>query len=251
MISRCAGAVRLRRRYRVGLRRCARSKPSVVSQRRHAARQLAPGLRKRGHAFARSRSSAATAESCHEREGRAGKMWYFGLALKEGAPMSKSAFAKYGFAAAVSCRWPRAGLGPNRRDSARLRIGAFSRSIPAPILIASFAIGAQITSEKRPWGGSNGVAVDKDGKTVWATDRCSPGTSPGCLGTKANPVHHFDGTARSSRFGGGMSAAARHPCRRGRQCPGGRSGAAEQTIRRISGRREEGSVVISSVPRGR
>src|SRR5882724_5864263 len=42
----------------------------------------------------------------------------------------------------------------------------------------------QLTQEKRPWGGSNGVAVDRDGKSVWATDRCSPGTAPGCLGTK-------------------------------------------------------------------
>ena len=33
---------------------------------------------------------------------------------------------------------------------------------------------AQLTIEKRPWGGSNGVAVERDGKSVWATDRCSP-----------------------------------------------------------------------------
>jgi hypothetical protein len=45
----------------------------------------------------------------------------------------------------------------------------------------------QLTKEERPWGGSNGVAIDRDGKSVWATDRCSPGTAPGCLGTKANP----------------------------------------------------------------
>src|SRR6201986_2582786 len=36
--------------------------------------------------------------------------------------------------------------------------------------------------EGRAWGGSNGVVVDRDGKTVWATDRCSPGPMPGCLG---------------------------------------------------------------------
>ena len=64
---------------------------------------------------------------------------------------------------------------------------------------------AQLTIEKRPWGGSNGVAVDKDGKTVWATDRCSPGTVPGCLGTQANPVHHFDESGKEIKsFGGGM-----------------------------------------------
>src|SRR6266853_1303116 len=64
---------------------------------------------------------------------------------------------------------------------------------------------AQLTIEARPWGGSNGVAVDRDGMSVWATDRCSPGTAPGCLGTKANPVHHFDESGKEIRsFGGGM-----------------------------------------------
>src|SRR5712691_361064 len=59
--------------------------------------------------------------------------------------------------------------------------------------------------EGRVWGGSNGVAIDRDGKTVWATDRCSPGTTPGCLGTDANPVHHFDESGKEIRsFGGGM-----------------------------------------------
>src|SRR3954468_16712429 len=37
---------------------------------------------------------------------------------------------------------------------------------------------AQLQVPARPWGGSNGVAVDRDGKSVWATDRCSPGTAP-------------------------------------------------------------------------
>src|SRR5947208_3759849 len=66
---------------------------------------------------------------------------------------------------------------------------------------------AQLTSEGRAWGGSNGVAIDRDGKSVWATDRCSPGTAPGCLGTKANPVHHFDESGKEIKsFGGGMFA---------------------------------------------
>ena len=64
---------------------------------------------------------------------------------------------------------------------------------------------AQLTLEKRAWGGSNGVAIDRDGRTVWATDRCSPGIAPGCLGTKANPIHHFDESGKEIRsFGGGM-----------------------------------------------
>jgi DNA-binding beta-propeller fold protein YncE len=61
--------------------------------------------------------------------------------------------------------------------------------------------------EGRAWGGSNGVAIDRDGKTVWATDRCSPGTTPGCANTAVNPVHHFDETGKEIRsFGGGMFA---------------------------------------------
>ena len=64
---------------------------------------------------------------------------------------------------------------------------------------------AQLTVENRPWGGSNGVAIDKDGKTVWAVDRCSPGTTPGCLGSTVNPVHHFDEAGREIRsFGSGL-----------------------------------------------
>lgn len=64
---------------------------------------------------------------------------------------------------------------------------------------------AQLTSEGRPWGGSNGVAIDRDGKSVWAVDRCSPGTTPGCLGSKSNPVHLFDESGKEIRsFGGGI-----------------------------------------------
>lgn len=64
---------------------------------------------------------------------------------------------------------------------------------------------AQLTREQRPWGGSNGVAVDRDGKTIWATDRCTPGSVPGCLAGAANPVHHFDADGREiASFGGGL-----------------------------------------------
>ena len=64
---------------------------------------------------------------------------------------------------------------------------------------------AQFTREARPWGGSNGVAIDRDGRSVWAVDRCTPGTSPGCLGHSGNPVHLFDESGREVRsFGAGM-----------------------------------------------
>ena len=59
--------------------------------------------------------------------------------------------------------------------------------------------------EGRPWGGSNGVAIDPDGVSVWATDRCSGGTRPGCLGSDAHPIHKFDASGkRVANFGGGM-----------------------------------------------
>jgi hypothetical protein len=52
---------------------------------------------------------------------------------------------------------------------------------------------AQLTLEKRPWGGSNGVAIDRDGKSVWATDRCSPGIAPGCKdSTPRSSTHLMD-----------------------------------------------------------
>ena len=59
----------------------------------------------------------------------------------------------------------------------------------------------------RAWGGSNGVAVDRDGKTVWATDRCVSNPVPGCVGSKVNPIHHFDASGKEiASFGGGMFA---------------------------------------------
>ena len=64
---------------------------------------------------------------------------------------------------------------------------------------------AQFNSEARPWGGSNGVAIDADGRSVWAVDRCSPGTNPGCFDSPGNPVHHFDESGNEiMSFGVGM-----------------------------------------------
>ncbi len=64
---------------------------------------------------------------------------------------------------------------------------------------------AQLNLEARPWGGSNGVAIDSDGRSVWAVDRCSPGTTPGCVDSPGNPVHHFDESGNEIQsFGRGM-----------------------------------------------
>ncbi len=64
---------------------------------------------------------------------------------------------------------------------------------------------AELTIERRPFGGTNNVAIDRDGKTVWAVDRCTAPISPGCLGTKSHPIHHFDENGREiGGFGGGL-----------------------------------------------
>ena len=111
----------------------------------------------------------------------------------------------------------------------------------------------QLTLEKRPWGGSNGVAIDRDGKSVWATDRCSPGIAPGCLGTKANPVHLFDETGKEIRsFGGGMFVWPHgiHVDRDGNVwVTDARIPTAEERIK-FPGEDQKGSVVIKFSPDG-
>src|SRR5438445_9189408 len=113
---------------------------------------------------------------------------------------------------------------------------------------------AQLTLEKRPWGGSNGVAIDRDGKSVWATDRCSPGIAPGCLGTKANPVHLFDETGKEIRsFGGGMFVWPHgvHVDRDGNVwVTDARVAIAEERIK-FPGEDKKGSVVIKFSPDGK
>ena len=55
----------------------------------------------------------------------------------------------------------------------------------------------------RPWGAANGVAIDRDGKSVWTADRC--GTAQGCVGTNVDPIQKFDENGnRLTSFGGGM-----------------------------------------------
>jgi len=113
---------------------------------------------------------------------------------------------------------------------------------------------ATLTLEKRPWGGSNGVAIDRDGKSVWATDRCSPGTSPGCLGTKANPVHHFDDSGKEIRsFGGGMFVWPHgiHVDRDGNVWVTDARAPSTDDLKSYPGEDKKGSVVIKFSPEGR
>jgi DNA-binding beta-propeller fold protein YncE len=113
---------------------------------------------------------------------------------------------------------------------------------------------AQLTIEKRPWGGSNGVAIDRDGKTVWATDRCSAGTTPGCFGSKANPVHHFDENGKEIRsFGGGMFVWPHgiHVDRDGNVWVTDSGIATPDLLAKFPGEEKKGSAVIKFSPEGK
>src|SRR5262245_15891243 len=108
--------------------------------------------------------------------------------------------------------------------------------------------------EGRPWGGSNGVAIDRDGRSVWATDRCSPGTTPGCLGTKANPVHHFDESGKEIRsFGGGMFVWPHgiHVDRDGNVWVADSRAPSAEELAKSRGASPKGSVVVKFRPEGK
>ena len=113
---------------------------------------------------------------------------------------------------------------------------------------------AQLDKEGRPWGGSNGVAIDRDGRSVWATDRCSPGTTPGCLGTRANPVHHFDASGKEIRsFGGGMFVWPHgiHVDRDGNVWVTDARAASPEELKTFPGEGRKGSVVVKFSPDGK
>jgi DNA-binding beta-propeller fold protein YncE len=165
--------------------------------------------------------------------------------------MSMSAFARDSFAAAA-IMWM--GLGtvqaepagtPQNRDTPAVNSGANPYRV-----IRDWG---QLTLEKRPWGGSNGVAIDRDGKTVWAVERCSPGTAPGCLGTKANPVHHFDESGKEIKsFGGGMFVWPHgiHVDREGDVWVTDARVPSRDEIAKYPGEDKKGSVVVKFSPEG-
>jgi DNA-binding beta-propeller fold protein YncE len=113
---------------------------------------------------------------------------------------------------------------------------------------------AQFTREARPWGGSNGVAIDKDGKSVWAVDRCSPGTAPGCLGSMGNPVHHFDDSGKEIRsFGAGMFVWPHgiHVDRDGNVWVADSRAPTPEELKTFPGEDKKGSVVVKFSPEGK
>lgn len=106
----------------------------------------------------------------------------------------------------------------------------------------------------RPWGGSNGVAIDLDGKSVWATDRCSPGTVPGCLGTKVNPIHKFDESGKEVRsLGGDMFVWPHgiHVDREGNVWVTDARAPSQDELKKFPGEQNKGSVVVKFSPEGK
>jgi DNA-binding beta-propeller fold protein YncE len=166
--------------------------------------------------------------------------------------MRKSAFTRFGLVAAVAAFMAGDGLASEPSGTPQTRSVAPVNSGANPYRV--IRDWAQFTQVKRAWGGSNGVAVDKDGVTVWATDRCSPGTVPGCLGTKANPVHHFDASGKEIRsFGGGMFVWPHgiHVDKEGNVWVTDSRAPTPDDIRKYPGEGKKGSVVIKFSPDGR
>jgi len=118
--------------------------------------------------------------------------------------MSISAFARTAFAAAG----PGGGHGP-------VQAQRYSAVNSGASPTASSALGT--ANAESSWARSNGVESIVMA-VVWAMC-CSPGTAPGCLGTKANPVHLFDDQGKEVRSFGAACLVWRHgiPCRRERQ----------------------------------
>jgi DNA-binding beta-propeller fold protein YncE len=113
---------------------------------------------------------------------------------------------------------------------------------------------ARLDLEGRPWGGSNGVAIDRDGRSVWATDRCSPGTAPGCLGSKGNPVHLFDESGKEVRsFGAGMFVWPHgiHIDRDGNVWVTDARAPSEDDLKKFPGEGNKGSAVVKFSPEGK
>src|SRR5262249_471118 len=159
--------------------------------------------------------------------------------------MSMSAFARCWFAATVVV-WAMAGGQAQTPDVQPVNSGANPYHV-----IRDWA---QLTLEGRPWGGSNGVAIDRDGRSVWATDRCSPGIAPSCLGTRANPIHLFDESGKEIRsFGGGMFVWPHgiHVDRDGNVWVTDARAASADELEKFPGEDKKGSVVVKFNPEGK
>ena len=108
--------------------------------------------------------------------------------------------------------------------------------------------------EGRPWGGSNGVDIDRDGKSVWSVDRCVAGSTPGCVGSKANPVNKFDESGKLlTSFGAGMFAWPHglHVDRDGNVWVADARATTPAELAKFPGEKPRGSVVVKFSPEGK
>ena len=107
--------------------------------------------------------------------------------------------------------------------------------------------------EGRPWGGSNGVDIDRDGTSVWVADRCSRGIRPGCLDTNADPINKFDESGKwLTSFGAGMFVWPHglHVDRDGNVWVADARTANPEELKKFPGAQGKGSVVVKFSPEG-
>ena len=63
-------------------------------------------------------------------------------------------------------------------------------------------VGCARMPEGRSWGSTSGVAIDKDGESIWVAERCGANS---CVGSTLDPILKFDKNGKFVRsFGSGM-----------------------------------------------
>lgn len=83
--------------------------------------------------------------------------------------------------------------------AAQVPQGEPTNSAPNPY--STIAGWAQLP-DGRTWGSTSGVAIDRDGVSVWVIERCGANS---CIGSSAAPILQFDSTGKLVRsFGAGM-----------------------------------------------
>jgi len=159
--------------------------------------------------------------------------------------MSVSSFPRFGLTALVVGGIALVGAGVHTQDVQPVNSGANPYRT-----IRNWSVGP----EGRPFGGSNGVDIDRDGKSVWTADRCSPGINPGCLGTKADPINKFDENGNRLRsFGGGMFVWPHglHVDQDGNVWVADSRTATPEELKKFPGEKDKGSVVVKFSPEGK
>ena len=163
--------------------------------------------------------------------------------------MFGSAFARYWFTAAVVV-WMALQGGAVKSQVQTQDVQPVNSGANPYRTIRNWGMGP----EGRPWGGSNGVAIDRDGKSVWTADRCSGGVNPGCLGTTADPINKFDESGKRLRsFGGGMFVWPHglHVDRDGNIWVADSRRPSAEELKKFPDAKNKGSVVIKFSPEGK